>query len=376
MKRTAVLHWHTSSVGGINTTLQSYKRVAERRGDVFDILAADPQRTKKPERFSIPKRVRGGDSFINIDGHAPYHEANLRQTVEFLAQNYDTVVTSFLCPHPTKAYGAEPKFLALLDELGNRGVQIIGYVHDAYWDSYREWGLDTAKRCERIVVAQPAYIPAELVETGVDIVRGYLPFEELVKEPKVNRYAKKIVWTAQWKNIKGCYEFFEQVPYLLKCGFSVDMFNNGIEYYYIRRDDANWKKFVADHFASPTGFLPDKAQFYGCVSEADIPGVLAGAGFMCDFQGYGKPKYAAYTNGSYNHTMIEALYYGCVPVVHSNATKRLPAELVVAVDDLRDYPAAILDYGADRPKRRKAAREYVLQNHSAEKLYAKMLRGC
>ncbi len=155
------------------------------------------------------------------------------------------------------------------------------------------------------------------------------------------------------------------------------MYNNGIEYYYIRRDNPNWKKHVADYFGfgeNTLSLLRSRANFFGCVSENEIPEVLAGAGYMCDFQGYGKPKYAAYTQGSYNHTMIEALYYGCVPVVHSNATKRLPAELVVCVDDLRDYPAAILDYGTDRPARKKAAREYVLQNHSAEKLYARMLK--
>src|ERR1700744_3358577 len=109
----AVLHWWTSSVGGINTTLQSLRAIADHRGDTFHVFSSDCYRTKKPQVYFKRKRIRGGDSFIMIDGEAPYHTSNMLTSLRML-KKYDVVMTSFLCPRETKKYGSEPLFLPFL----------------------------------------------------------------------------------------------------------------------------------------------------------------------------------------------------------------------------------------------------------------------
>src|ERR1700733_2301692 len=109
--RVAVIHWWTPSVGGINTTLEAYRAVAAAKGDTFHVLAAGGNgpghKTKHagllPERTRIP----GGDSFIWIDGYAPYAPNNVAESVAFINANYDVVMLSFICPHPSKGYGYE-----------------------------------------------------------------------------------------------------------------------------------------------------------------------------------------------------------------------------------------------------------------------------
>jgi len=382
--RTAVLHWHTSSVGGINTTLQNYRLVAEKRGDTFHVLASDNQRTKKPGLFTMDgeihgdearRRVRGGDSFIMIDGLAPHHSSNWALTAEFLNQHYDVIMTSFLCPHPTKAYGDEPAFLPLLKCLvKSMGKPLIGYIHDAYWETYAEFGRQVLPLCDRVLVAQKAYVPPEL--TGKNVIAAYLPFWPLPVK-KAKRQFRRVVWLPQWKAIKGIYKFWEGLGALQHLGLETQLYNNGIEYYNLRKT-ADWGDLVKyDHFTDsawkPTGNR-NRAEFFGCLPIEDIAQVISEAGFTVDFQGHAS-KYKAYLNGSYNHTLAESMYYGAVPVVHANCLKSgVPRELVLPIEDLTAYPEAINAYKSERYPRAKA-RQFVMDNFDAEKQYAKMLRG-
>ncbi len=375
MTRIAVLHWHTSSVGGINTTLQTLRAEALSRGDEFDILASDPQKTKQPGKFVKRQRVRGGDTFITIDGLAPHHPNNVKASIAFLKREYDVVVLSFLCPHPTKAYGDEPLFMPLLQGIKDAGIPIVGYIHDAYWDSYKEFGELVLPLCVRTMVAQKAY-GEPLEAKGYKVSTAYLPFRPLVDDPVVKREMNLVAWIPQWKNIKGIYKFWDDIRRAQSRGYHVELYGNGIEYYNIRKSEdpeIGWKTVVGkDHFApdySGTGL----AEFFGCIHETEIPRVLSRAAFMADFQGSGNPKYAAYRNGSYNHTIIEALYYGCVPIVHTNMLKSsIPNHLLAATDTPEkwsDVAAAFDVANYDRA----GAREYVIKNHSAAVLYDRIL---
>ncbi len=369
--RTAVLHWSTSSVGGINSVLQAYRKVAEGRGDTFDVLASDPQRTKRPERFAARRRVRGGDSYIQIDGHAPYHTSNMRETVIFLHANYDQVMTSYICPHPTKAYGAEPLFLPFLEAVRAAGMPLLGYVHDAYWDTYREWAELVLPLCERVYVTEKAY-GEPLLAAGYDVTPVYVPFTPLAGEPEVRRNPKRLVWLPQWKNIKGISQFFDGLPALRDYRFQVGLYNNGIEYYKMRLLP-EWSEVVdVDYFTGNVNRHARQVEFHGCLPLERMPEVLAGAGFMADFQGH-KAKHAAYLKGSYNSTIIEALYYGTVPVVHANMLKSdIPAELLLPVSDLSLYPEVVRKFPLKSYDRARA-REYVADCHSAERLYDQVI---
>lgn len=363
----AVLHWSTSSVGGINTTFQTLREVALARGDTLHILASDPQKSKKPGVLPARKRVRGGDTFITIDGYAPHHPSNWKQSAEFLDRNYDLVITSYIAPHPTKAYGDDPLFLPLLEYLFHHGKRMVGYIHDAYWETYKEFGELALPLMEKTMVCQKAY-GEPLLAAGYPVSPAFVPFYPLAPDPVgIERDPKLVAWTPQWKNIKGVHKFFNGVSAATSLGLRVEMYGNGIEYYKLRLLES-WKAAVGkDHFA-PSYSGTGQAEFFGCVPLEQIPSILARASFMPDFQGH-SAKWPAYKNGSYNHTIIEALYYGAVPVVHENMLKSdIPADLLLALSDPTDWAAQVnrFDLGSfDRTR----AREFVMDNHSAEKLY-------
>jgi hypothetical protein len=355
--------------------MEQYRAVAQKRGDTFHVLYSNPRPTHKPGLWPKRELIRNGDSFITCDGYAPYHERNVEATLELL-RTYDVIMTSFLCPHPTKQYGTEPLFLPFFEKIKKLGKPFIGYVHDAYWDTYKEWGELTLPFCVKTLIAQKAY-GNPLVKAGYKVQPVYLPFTPLVTDPKVKRDAKRLVWTPQWKNIKGVQGFFKGLPALKKAGFNVGLYNSGIEYFKFRLEEP-WRQVVdADYHVNPEtvnrrGKMPQVA-FHGWQPLENVPGILAGAGFMADFQGH-SAKYSAYLNGSYNCTIIEALYYGTVPVVHANMLKGdIPAELLLAVNQIAEYPEAVRRYTVGSyPATR--AREFVLDCHSAEKLYDKIFK--
>jgi hypothetical protein len=375
--KVAVIHWPTSSVGGINSRLQVYHHVATKRGDTFHVLVCSNQRTKRPGLFSDGERhrIRGGDSFIVVDGEAPHHASNYQETYEFIAKNYDVVMLSFLCPHPTKEYGPEPLFLPLLKVLSKK-LPLIGYVSDAYFDTYKEFAEPTLPLCEKILVAQKAY-GEPLVKAGYPVTPVYLPFAPIVEEPKrVKRDPKRLVWTPQFKNIKGVHKFFAGLPDLVGRGFNVGLYNCGIEYYKLRLTP-EWKKIVdADDFVHEqyrSRADQCKVVFHGCIPLEEIPAVLLGASFACDFQGH-SAKHKAYLNGSYNNTINEMLYYGTVPVVHANMLKSdIPNELLLAVDRIEDYPEAVAKYPL-RSYNRRLAREFIEDKRNADRLYDRIFK--
>lgn len=363
----AVLHWPTSSVGGINTRLQIYRKTAKHHGDTFHVFVSANQPTKSPGLYGERRRIRGGDSFIMVDGIAPHHANNTADTLSFL-RGYDCVMLSFLCPHPTKAYGPEPAFLPLLKGIVKMGKPLIGYISDAYWDTYADFGQLVLPLCMKTLVAQKAY-GKPLVKAGYPVQPVYLPFAPLVRDPRVERDPKRVVWTPQWKAIKGIHQFFRGIPRLVRRGFSVGLYNNGIEYYKMRLT-REWKETVeADYFKHPDKKRRDyRVAFYGCLPLEEIPAVIAGAAFAPDFQGYGA-KYKAYLNGSYNNTINEALYYGAVPVVHENMLKsEIPSELLLPISNLEDYPRAIRKFNLKTFDYKKA-REFVEEFHNADRLY-------
>jgi hypothetical protein len=361
-------------VGGINTTFQTLRDVALSRGDTFHILASDPQKSKQPGLFPKRKQVRGGDTFITIDGQAPHHPSNVAASVRFL-RDYDLVITSYISPHPTKAYGNEPLFMPLLEGLRAAGIRMVGYIHDAYWETYKVFGELALPLMEKTMVCQPAY-GDPLVKAGYPVSPAFVPFRPILPEgadePVVARDPKLVAWIPQWKNIKGVRKFFQGVPEALSRGYRVEMYGNGIEYYKMRLEPS-WAEVVGvDHFA-PKYSGAGGAEFFGCVPLTQIADVLSRASFMPDFQGHSS-KWQAYKEGSYNHTIIEALYYGAVPVVHPNMLKSaIPAELLLPVSDLPRWADVVAQHHPTAMDRARA-REFVLDSHSADKLYDRIIR--
>ena len=94
----AVIHWYTSSVGGINTTLETLHSEAVKRGDTFHVFACDPKPTKKPVLYDSRTYVKGGDTSIKIDGELPYHDKNYKSSIQFLKDNKYTMFIRKVSP--------------------------------------------------------------------------------------------------------------------------------------------------------------------------------------------------------------------------------------------------------------------------------------
>jgi len=385
MPKTAAIYWPTSSVGGINTELVNLRRAADSVGETFHVFRSGQHKSMPiglydPETGSR-ELMRGGDTFISVDGELPHAPNNYLASVEYLKrEKYTNVYLAFLCPHPTKDYGDVPNFLPFLEEIKRAKIPIAGRVTDGYWESYKEWGERTIALCETVTVSQPAFA-SFFKHKSVKASRfPFFPIEPqtislYTKKLKPER-AKKVltVWTSQWKAIKGIHKL---LPYIPEIKGDVELYSNGILYYQLRTTP-EWEAAVGSDFfgaTTPSGDFPGtgKADFYGYIPLEHIPTVLSRAWFMIDLMGIGKPKNKVYTEGSFNNTTVEALYYGSCPILHRQASKVVPVDTALFVDDAKEVPELInkresQQFALDKG-RQKRAKAWVLDNFDAVKLY-------
>lgn len=360
----AAIYFPTSSVGGINSVLVALQREAEANGDTFDVLRCGNMKTIKPERFKEPQLIRGGDTFITTHGDCSHHPDQIKGTIQFLEDNYDALYFAYICPHANKAYGDDPVFLPLYTDCK---LPKVTFITDAYWDTYKDWAMLCLPHVKKTLVTQPAYAEP-LLKYGLPVQAIDAPiFEQETKS--VRRETPLVVWTSQWKNIKGITKLMPVIPEITKHA-RMEMYSNGILYYQMRETD-EWKAAIGkDHFKGFDG--KGDAEFYGYISLDQIPEVLRRSWFMIDLQGIGNPKFKAYTSGAYNITTIEALLYGSCPILAAQAKKSIiPNEFFLTVEDAREVPDLIRekqDFSLDRD-RMYAAMDWVRERHSAKNMY-------
>lgn len=379
MKRIAAIYWPTTSVGGINSRLQYLRRAARERGDTFDVLLSGNQSSVKPEVYTKPHRVRGGDSYIDIDGRASHHVQRVEATLAFLHENYDGIFFSALVPHPNKMYGFEPLFLPLYTETPHPKVAAIS---DGYWHSYAEWGKQAASYVKLLTAGCEAYaspVRADGVEIRVQ-PRPFFPNEKVLKEARSKE--RLTVWMHQWKDIKGILPFLRVLP---RIPGKVELYSNGIRYYQIR-GSAVWKAAIGqDHFC-PEFSGQGTAEFFGWIPLATSASVYRRAWFSVGLQGItAKPTATSlldagvntdpkviYAQGTYNNAETEALYYGAVPILHTQAKRsEIPHELFLAVKRAEELPGLIRTHSqfVQDPKREQRAREWVREHHNPQRIY-------
>lgn len=361
----AAIYWPTSSVGGINTFLETLRKSAEAEGDVFDVIRCGNLKTIKPEKFAEPNLIRGGDTFITVHGDCSHHPDQIQGTIKWLEDNYDAIYFAYLCPHENKAYGSEPVFMPMFTDLK---LPKVACLVDAYWDSYAHWAIPCFPHLKRTLVSQIAYAEP-LIKMGmpVEAISGPISLKKDVMS--VRSEESLTVWTSQFKTVKGVDKLLPHIPALTEVT-RFEMYSNGILYYQMRETD-EWKAAVGkDHFKGFDG--RGKAEFFGYVESNQIPEILTRSWFMIDLQGIGKPKYEAYRNGAYNYTTVEALLYGSCPILHDQARlSQIPHELYLTVKDPKDIAGLIKpgkDFALD-PIRQNNAREWVLDTHSDKKTY-------
>ena len=365
--RIACLYFPTSSVGGIATNTAALRAEAKRRGDTFHVLISANVKSHEFYTHEV-RRVRGGDTYIDVDGYAPHHATNQAHTIRRIAGEYDLIYLAFLCPHPTKSYTV-PAFLPLLEELG-LFLPVVGRISDGYWATYEEWGLAAAATCARMVVAMEPYLPPGLVEAlpTLPIVYGR-PFDPEPPEGKIEREARSVAWIAQWKAIKGIHRFLPLVPQLPG---RVDLYSNGILYYQ-KRTELDWMAAIGeDRFQGFNG--AGRATFHGWQPLPVIRAALRRADFMPEFQGMGKPRYAADRAGATNNTTMEALFYECTPVIPQIVidSAGIPSESVIGIRSWDDIVPALSGNRAPRPD---LGRQWVLDMFHVSMIYDRFFGG-
>lgn len=371
--RIAAIYWPTSSVGGINTELRNFRDEAERRGHTFHVLRSGKHSNISATVFSERKLIRGGDTFVTIDGEASHHPKQLDTTLSLLA-GYDSVYLAFLCPHPTKDYGDQPVFLELLQGIRMMGVPIVGRITDGYWKDYAEWGEATLKLCKSATFTHPSAAPNW--EGNPKVSHGGMPFHPRAQPTDHYRSpTPRTVWTSQWKAIKGIHKLLPCIPDIRG---RVDLYSNGILYYQLR-ETADWKKAVGRDLFKPEFSGDGTATFYGAVPLDDIPGILLRSWFMIDLMGIGKPKNQTYIAGAHNNTTIEAAHYGACPVLHARASSVVPTDIALFASEARDVPKLINSQEGRKfarcPLRRRRALNWVRDNFMVRNLYPRLVLG-
>lgn len=371
--RIACLYFPTSSVGGIATNVAALREEAQRRGDTFHVLVCANASTHRNETFKT-KTIRGGDTYITVDGYAPHTLSRAAATAKRLNQDYDLVYLAFLCPHPTKSYGDDPVFLDLLQRIK---LPMVGRIADGYYETYKEWGDATADLCKRMIIAIPQYTPEGFAERhpNLPVVHGR-PFDPVGHgwTPQgdflTRSTERSLAWVSQWKAIKGIHRF---LPLLPSVSGSQDLYSNGILYYQLRYEP-EWSAAVGEDRFKPEFSGKGRAVFHGWQPLPVIREALKKAWFMPEFQGLGQVRHPAYANGSTNNTMMEALYYGCTPVIPAKTIVGcgLPAEACIGVSSFDDIIPALNGSRASRPD---LGKQWVLDNFHVSTVYDRFFGG-
>ncbi len=379
--RIAAIYWPSFSVGGIHTRLQNFKAAAKQTGDRFDVIRSANLITLESGRFPGPQRIRGGDVFIDIDGYAGHHPNNVKKSLKFLKENYDALFFCALVPHPNKDYGFEPQFIPIFRDLD---LPKVASISDGYWSTYCDWGRLALPFVKKLYTGCEAYaIPLRAEGIVVTVCpRPFFPRPVTTKRS----HEKLAVWTHQWKRVKGINYFLNVIP---KISGRVELYSTGIEYFKNRTSDV-WKAAIGrDHFRN--GFDGEgRAVYYGWKPLEEMPDVYRRAWFSVGLQGItareaknsllgdklADPR-TIYSQGSYNNSETEALYYGAVPVLHYQVLKSdLPKDCILTVSRAEEIPGLLSlreakNFALD-PAREKRARDWVTENCDPVKIYNEM----
>jgi len=353
----ACIYWWTPSVGGIATHLNTLRHEARLLGHTFDILHSKVWKRKKPQVFKERQWVSGGDSKIWIDGEVPQTE----EARDWVEANYDAVVFGFICPHKAAGY-PNPEFLPLYDIDRPK----VAYVMDGYWDTYSEWAEPLLPKLDGVLCPLESYA-LPLRKLGVNVTISPFPFRPYVGNAVDKPTKPYLLWPNQWKDIKGITRFLKIVPSLPR-NLSIEMYSCGIKYYQLRTEEV-WKNAIdRDHFLGFHG--EGRANYYGNVDRPQIVKEFQKAWMTVNLQGITSRK-ETYRNGSYNNTEVEALWYNCVPILHTSTKQTdLPSDLYVTVKDETEIPAMVKHLSKEKlhtdPVRLEKARQFIIDKHWAE----------
>lgn len=352
----ACIYWWTPSVGGIATHLNTLRHEAQLLGHQFHILHSKAWKKKRPRLFPQREWVSGGDTRIWVDGEIPQNE----EAKKWVEENYDAVVFGFICPHKAAGYPT-PEFLPLYDIDRPK----VAWVMDGYWDTYSEWAEPLLPKLDGVLCPLESYA-LPLRKLGVKVTISPFPFKPFLGNNFDKNKTPYLLWPNQWKDIKGITRFLSIVP-KLPSNVKIEMYSCGIKYYQLRTEEV-WKKAInKDHFLFFHG--EGRANYWGNVDRPVIAKEYQKAWFTVNLQGITSRK-ETYKKGSYNNTEVEALWYNCVPILHSSTSQTdLPTDLYARVKDETELPSIVKFLSKEKlhqdTRRLEKARQFIIDKHWA-----------
>ena len=293
-----LVHWPLNNLGGILTWIREIKFGLQALGHEVEVVCPADYHPKQ-ETMAEDSYERG----VPACRVTPIvSDAELKQTMGEL-NSADLVIFCHPSPHPTKAQ------LSKFD--GRRWMQVyvqlrvprLVVFHDNNWEKTNAWFKDVSLYVPSVLAAQHIFM--ESVEKYPTNHRDWSFFPIRCPEKKDFPRCGGLMAT-QWLRWKRHREFMDKVPALSEfCPF--DLYNGGIEYWYLRKEEI-WQNHIGEDTV---------VQYKGVVPHGQIIEAMQQAKLCVDFSKRG------YTN----YTHWEPLLCGAHSMVHEDVLLNRYCEL-------------------------------------------------
>lgn len=321
-----LLHWPINNIGGILTWIREIRHGLEALGHEVRTVCPIDVRPRN-------KEISEDDYYKGVPAcrYAPIvTDGELEATMAEL-NAADLVIITHPSPHPTKAQ------LARVDE-GKRWQKVykrlrvprVVVFHDNMWHRTNSWFAEVSKHAPVTVAAQSLFM--ESLEKYPSLHKEWVYHP--MRIPDVDQWApveERVggMMATQWLGWKRHRRFIEDVVPHIRGEMDFDLYNVGIEYYYLRKEEA-FQNHVYDAVVNSPDLPEADAHtvwFRGAVPHEEILRQLMRRSISVD---YSKRGYA-------NYTHWEPLCCGAFSFVHEDVLANPRCKL----PDPKRYPTVV-----------------------------------
>ncbi len=307
------VNWPINNVGGIVTTCVGMIAGLRELGHDVEVLHIN-------EGFRM--KVPAEDTSTMLTGrYMSIRTEELLSEVMDTLNDADLVVFAHASPHPTKAQRAKMEGGRRWQHVYKRlTTKSVVYFHDNLWWKTNEWLAEVSDHVTHILAAQKMFTEsAERYPGNRKVGWAYFPF--VMDDVPLNTGARDqvLLMHTQWIRWKKHREFLAELP---KSEFDYELYNDGIEYCYLRKEDI-FNDYVTDVNRDTTANVEERAKMFGTVPHPHIRKRLREVAGSVDFS----------KRGYVNCTHWEALIGGGASFTHQDVLAQenccLPREALV-----------------------------------------------
>lgn len=313
-QKIAMLLFPNSKMGGILTVHSNLKLGFEKLGyEVVDYYLTDNK-----NKISAPKDQTGKSQYCQ--GRAlGIREQHIRSSVSEISK-YPIVVYDAPAPSLNKAFN-DPSWQKLYSSLNKKGCKQISLWHDPFWKDYYPW-VDEIHSCIDVVGAIQSKAYDNLPESLMDKAFICNHPLSLVGMGEYGTCKEDLVISPhQFKSWKKIHLFIQGVPEICRRNVKVEVFNGGIEYWFMAGSLAKRKpKYKVNGKWIWDEAIKSGMNYRGTVSSTEIEAAFKRQKCVVDLSvgELGGRKGKDYR--SLNYSVLECMKYGGVPVTRFYST--------------------------------------------------------